>query len=74
MVENEASVRLDADSDCAICQGAGWHWGWDRSGYRKLITGGLPPVMLRCPCVDRRRENAVRTACQNHPGAVRIGR
>lgn len=46
-METEAEVRRDAQTGCGICHGSGWHWGWDR--YRE-------PVMLRCSCVDRRRE------------------
>lgn len=59
--ETEASVARDADPECRVCGGNGWHWGWDATdvitGKRKLINriGALPPVMLRCPCVDRRR-------------------
>lgn len=46
--DTEESVRADADHECSICGGRGWHHGWD------AIT--LQPVMMRCPCVDRIRE------------------
>jgi hypothetical protein len=55
------NVARDADPDCRACNGRGWHWGWDVTGAvtakGKLMkrTGALPPVMLRCPCVDQRR-------------------
>ena len=45
--DTEATVLSDADRACAICKGRGWHRGWD------AIT--RDPVMLRCPCVDRKR-------------------
>ena len=45
--ETEATVKADADPDCTICGGKGWHDGWD------AVT--RDPVMLRCPCVDQRR-------------------
>jgi len=45
--ETEATVKADADPACTVCGGKGWHHGWD------AIT--RDPVMLRCPCVDRRR-------------------
>lgn len=48
-IETEDTVRADADPDCAICKGAGWHWGWDRLTHE--------PLKLRCPCVSRRRAN-----------------
>ena len=46
MSETELQVRADADPDCNICKGRGWHWGWDSQNE---------PVMLRCPCVDQNR-------------------
>jgi Protein of unknown function (DUF1778) len=45
-VETEDDVRADARTDCSICKGAGWHWGWDAAWC---------PVRLRCPCVDIER-------------------
>lgn len=39
-------VRADADPSCRICDGEGWHHGWDVY---------MRPTQLRCPCVDRRR-------------------
>jgi hypothetical protein len=44
--EPEDTVRRDARDGCQICDGLGWHWGWDQCRQ---------PVMLRCPCVDRNR-------------------
>jgi hypothetical protein len=46
MADTEAAVRRDADSACTICAGKGWHHGWNEA---------REPVMVRCPCVDRRR-------------------
>jgi hypothetical protein len=46
MDDTEDTVRVDADRDCRICRGKGWHWGWDE---------GRQPVMLRCPCVEWNR-------------------
>ena len=51
MAEDEDAVKSDASPDCTICKGDGWHWGWNEH---------QEPVMLRCPCVDRNRENAAR--------------
>jgi hypothetical protein len=45
--ETEATVKADADPECTICGGKGWHDGWD------AVT--RDPVRLRCPCVDQRR-------------------
>jgi len=41
-------VSTDADVDCRICSGNGWHWGWDAERN---------PVQLRCPCVDKYRDD-----------------
>ena len=60
--ETEAAVARDADPNCRVCRGRGWHWGWDTTnattGTQKLTrhSDALPPVRLRCPCVDQRRE------------------
>jgi len=45
--ETETSVKAGADPACTVRGGKGWPHGWD------AIT--RHPVMLRCPCVDRRR-------------------
>lgn len=50
MSETEDEVKADASPDCTICKGKGWHWGWNEE----------QPAMLRCPCVDRNREEAAR--------------
>jgi hypothetical protein len=54
-----ASVRADADPACRICGSDGWHWGWSVSLTPKGQVSALSsfdPVRLRCPCVDRRRQ------------------
>ena len=51
MAETEDEVKEYASLDCTICKGEGWHWGWNE--YQQ-------PVMLRCPCVDRNREDNAR--------------
>jgi hypothetical protein len=58
MIDTEITVRLDAERDCKLCKGAGWHWGWHglaaKPGLR-IFAPGFEPVMLRCPCVDQNR-------------------
>lgn len=46
--ETTLNVARDADPRCSTCRGKGWHWGWDGTG---------DAVQLRCPCVDRNRQN-----------------
>jgi hypothetical protein len=53
-IETEATVAADADPNCRICSGLGRHWGW----AVKNFEGQRDPVMLRCPCVDRRRQES----------------
>lgn len=45
-MESEEKVAADAKPDCRVCDGRGWHWGWDNAKC---------PVRLRCPCVDEVR-------------------
>jgi hypothetical protein len=66
MSDTFATVRADADPECRICDGIGWHWGWDLHsigrGRGRRLHGSGDPLHLRCPCVDRRRaERTVRT-------------
>lgn len=51
-MDDENSVRRDANRDCQICLGAGYHFGW--------IKGTGDPCKLRCPCVDINRESAAK--------------
>jgi hypothetical protein len=44
----ESSVKADADPDCTVCGGKGWHWGW--------LSLTRDPAMPRRACVDHRRE------------------
>jgi hypothetical protein len=55
--EDEASVKADADPDCPVCSGRGWHHGWHSETH--------DPVMLRCPCVDRVRADRA-NECPRH--------
>lgn len=58
MAETELAVRKDAKLSCSICEGRGWHWGWELISFRpyereRIKTGD--PMRLRCPCVDNKR-------------------
>lgn len=55
MAEDEADVRRDANPDCSVCKGAGWHWGWEGEVVRGRFRGTGNPIRLRCPCVDQNR-------------------
>ncbi len=46
MTDTLGTVKADANPKCSICEGEGWHWGWNNIRN---------PVRLRCPCVDQKR-------------------